>query len=277
MQQNDYQLVRYSRSRQGVADMLSLAAGKHIIHALIEIDVTEARRAIEAEKARSGEDLSFTAYIVACVGRAVAQDRRVQAYRYRRSQLIVFDDVDVNTLVERVSAGGEKVVLPYVVRAADRKAYRDISREIRQASAQQTERMTPPVMRHMQRLITYAPGFARRLALRLAARDPRRWRRWGGTVAVTSVGMFGTGGGWGIPIVPNTLTITLGGIAAKPGIVDGRIEARDYLSVTISFDHDIVDGAPAARFAGRLKQIIEDGSDLVADAPPGERESERAR
>ena len=56
--------------------------------------------------------------------------------------------------------------------------------------------------------------------------------------------------------------ITLGGIGEKPGVVDGHIAIRDYLSLTISFDHDIIDGAPAARFTQRLKDLIESGYDL---------------
>ncbi|HRO91391.1 MAG TPA: 2-oxo acid dehydrogenase subunit E2, partial [Promineifilum sp.] len=40
------------------------------------------------------------------------------------------------------------------------------------------------------------------------------------------------------------------------------IEPREYLSVTLSFDHDIVDGAPAARFGGRLRGLIEGGDGL---------------
>ncbi len=35
------------------------------------------------------------------------------------------------------------------------------------------------------------------------------------------------------------------------------------LSVTVSFDHDIVDGAPAARFTSQLKSLIESGYGLV--------------
>jgi pyruvate/2-oxoglutarate dehydrogenase complex dihydrolipoamide acyltransferase (E2) component len=63
--------------------------------------------------------------------------------------------------------------------------------------------------------------------------------------------------------VPNhTLQISLGGIARKPGVVEDRMEIREYLSVTISFDHDIVDGAPAARFAQRLKTLVESGYGL---------------
>jgi pyruvate/2-oxoglutarate dehydrogenase complex dihydrolipoamide acyltransferase (E2) component len=38
-----------------------------------------------------------------------------------------------------------------------------------------------------------------------------------------------------------------------------RIEVREYLSLTLSMDHDLIDGAPAARFAARLKELIEGG------------------
>ena len=62
----------------------------------------------------------------------------------------------------------------------------------------------------------------------------------------------------------HTLEIALGGIAQKPGIVDGRIEIRDYLCITVSFDHDIVDGAPAARFVQRFKELLEAGFGLCA-------------
>jgi len=44
--------------------------------------------------------------------------------------------------------------------------------------------------------------------------------------------------------------------------VEGRIEIREYLSVTISVDHDIVDGAPAARFTQQLRELIESGYEL---------------
>jgi pyruvate/2-oxoglutarate dehydrogenase complex dihydrolipoamide acyltransferase (E2) component len=44
--------------------------------------------------------------------------------------------------------------------------------------------------------------------------------------------------------------------------MDGRIEPREYLHVTLSFDHDIIDGAPAARFAERLRQMVEGCSGL---------------
>jgi pyruvate/2-oxoglutarate dehydrogenase complex dihydrolipoamide acyltransferase (E2) component len=75
--------------------------------------------------------------------------------------------------------------------------------------------------------------------------------------------MFGEGSGWGIPIATHTLMITLGGIGVKPGVVDGHMAIREYLNMTMSFDHDIIDGAPAARFAMRLKELIESGFGLI--------------
>ncbi len=74
--------------------------------------------------------------------------------------------------------------------------------------------------------------------------------------------MFGTGSGWGIPVPNHSLQLTLGGIGEKPSVVDHRIEVRKYLSVTISFDHYVIDGAPVARFIHQLKKLIESGSGL---------------
>ncbi|HKT37817.1 MAG TPA: 2-oxo acid dehydrogenase subunit E2, partial [Ktedonobacterales bacterium] len=45
-------------------------------------------------------------------------------------------------------------------------------------------------------------------------------------------------------------------------LVDGHPVVREYLNLTISIDHDLVDGAPAARFTKRLKELIESGYGL---------------
>jgi hypothetical protein len=56
--------------------------------------------------------------------------------------------------------------------------------------------------------------------------------------------------------------VTVGGIGEKPALVGGRVANREYLSLTISVDHEVVDGAPAARFTRRLKELIESGYGL---------------
>ncbi len=97
-----------------------------------------------------------------------------------------------------------------------------------------------------------------------------------GTVGITAVGMFGKGAGWGIPPALPTLMITLGGIGEKPFIIDGRLDTRDFLSLTISFNHDIIDGAPAARFIKRFKELIESGYGLPNSTIESEQAGEKA-
>jgi len=56
--------------------------------------------------------------------------------------------------------------------------------------------------------------------------------------------------------------------------VEGRIESREMLSLTIIFDHDVIDGAPAARFTCRLVELIESGFGLVVYQPLADAASE---
>ena len=82
-----------------------------------------------------------------------------------------------------------------------------------------------------------------------------------GTVAVTSIGSAAkySGDGWGIPIGIHPLIFALGSIARKPGVIGEAIAIREYLSMTMLFDHDVTDGAPAFRFSQRLIKLIEEG------------------
>jgi pyruvate/2-oxoglutarate dehydrogenase complex dihydrolipoamide acyltransferase (E2) component len=80
-----------------------------------------------------------------------------------------------------------------------------------------------------------------------------------GTVAVTSIGQFARSGGWAIPLGMQAITIAVGGIAVKPGYVGETIEKREYLALTVTLDHDVVDGAPATRFVARLVELLEEG------------------
>ncbi|HEU4708147.1 MAG TPA: 2-oxo acid dehydrogenase subunit E2 [Methylophilaceae bacterium] len=111
----------------------------------------------------------------------------------------------------------------------------------------------------------YVPGFIRDVFYWAFRQNPRWLKARAGTVVVTSVGLFGQGAGWGLTFLPfHTLGLTIGGIAEKPGVVEGRIAIREYLSLTLSFDHDIVDGAPAARFTQQLKELLEQGYGLYS-------------
>jgi pyruvate/2-oxoglutarate dehydrogenase complex dihydrolipoamide acyltransferase (E2) component len=249
-----------------VVDAGYLGTGRHITYGLVEVDVTRARKLRRQLQEPDGTKLSFTAFIVASLARAIAVDPKVQAYRDWRGRLVVFCDVDVVTMIEAKKGA---VAIPHIVREANRRSVRDISDEIRaiQDSPGKSEQQGALV-----RLAPRIPRFLRLLFFRVVKKNPHWFKDLQGTVVLTSVGMFGRGGGWGIGFLPtHTLGITVGGIARKPGVLDDRVEIREYLNLTLSFDHDIVDGAPAARFARRFTELIETASVLeeVLEIDPG--------
>lgn len=84
-----------------------------------------------------------------------------------------------------------------------------------------------------------------------------------GVVSVTAVGMFGSGAVWAIPLTAGTVTVTVGSIVKRPVFVEGEIQEREHLCLTVSFNHDIVDGAPAARFLKLFAEILQAGDPLA--------------
>jgi pyruvate/2-oxoglutarate dehydrogenase complex dihydrolipoamide acyltransferase (E2) component len=247
-----YVTLPYPKIRRLMQDGGRLGREKHLIHGLFELDVTETRRAIRQYRASSGEGLSFMAFVVACLGRAVEQHKSIQACRAWGEKIVLFDDVDVNTMFE-VEVDGQKIIRPHILRAVNKKTAREIHAEIRAFQADHAASRESKFIDGFVRL----PAVMRRFFLRLLFRSPHRLKDMNGTVALTSVGMFGTGGGWGLPVSNHTLQLTLGGIATRPALINGQLENRQMLCVTMSFDHDIVDGAPAARFAQTFKELIE--------------------
>ena len=158
-----------------------------------------------------------------------------------------------------IEVEGRKIPMARILRAVNKRTYRDINDEIQAAQAVGGRSESGTFLRKFASL----PRFVRAPFYWLRDKSPRTGKQYAGTVLLTAVGMFGEGGGWGIPLAPYTLNVTLGGIAEKPGVMDGRIEIREYLSLTVSFDHDIVDGAPAARFTEGFKDLIEAGYGLM--------------
>jgi len=264
---DSYEVTPFPKLRDASLDLLRLGHYKHMIHALIEADVTDARRFMRDHLARTGERLSFTAFIVTCLARAVDEHKHINAYRRGRRQVVVFREVDVNTMIER-DVGGVKMGTPNIIRAANKKTFRQVHEEIRAAQAGKVEEAEGMSFFRWAPLFASLPTFVRMLLWRTLARNPLTIKRLFGTVGVTAVGMFGSGMGWGITIPFITLTLVLGGISEKPALHAGQVEGREYLCITVSADHDIVDGAPAARFVARLQELIASGFGLDDQSHP---------
>lgn len=256
----DYQTLPFSKLRQVMAAAYQSVRNRPMIHGLIEVDVTRARAFLRANKATTGESLSFTAFLIACLSKAVEEDKTVQAFRKGGKRLVVFDDVDVNMPIER-EVDGQRQLMIAIIRAANRKTIRAIHDEIRAAQVADVAKALT-WLRFVPRVL-FRPYMW--LFWRISSAYPRFRKKHLGTVGITAVGMFGKGAGWGIPASFATpLMVTVGGIGERYTIVDGQSAPREYLYLTISVDHDTVDGAPAARFTERLEELIESGYGLDA-------------
>ena len=85
---DEFQVVSYPRMQRLVTDIQKIAHRQHTVHGLLEVDVTRARQYIREHKANTGETLSFTAFVTACLGRAVDMNKRMQSVLNWRSQLV---------------------------------------------------------------------------------------------------------------------------------------------------------------------------------------------
>jgi pyruvate/2-oxoglutarate dehydrogenase complex dihydrolipoamide acyltransferase (E2) component len=259
-----YQIVDLSPGRRIWVNTLELSWPSHTICGLVEVDVTVARRFIADHKVRTGETLSFAGFLTYCLARAVDEDKSIQAHRKGDKHLVLFDDVDVGLMVER-KVGEKTALMGHVVRAANHKTYREIHEEIRKV---QSEPVPPGRgMPNWFRSVMLLPWPLSKLVITLlrmnSRRDPMIAVSMGGTVDITSVGMFGGGhSGWALTPTPQPVGLAVGSISWKPAVVEGQIVPREILNLTVTFDHDIVDGGPATRFVRRLVELIESGYGL---------------
>jgi len=131
--------------------------------------------------------------------------------------------------------------------------------EINIALAVDTERgLLTPVLRNVDRLGLQAiqAGFDALTARALAGQSrPDDFEA--GTFTLTNLGSLDVDGFTPIINPPQAAILGVGRIIEKPVARDGAVVVRAMLTLSLSFDHRIVDGAPAGRFLQRIKQLVE--------------------
>jgi hypothetical protein len=264
--QKGFRIIDFPLSRLATADVGRFGLTKHSMFGLFEVDVTAARNRLRSLR-RQGQDVSFTAWMVKTIADSVARNPLVHALRLSRHQLIAFDDVDVALPIERV-VDGRGVPLPVLLRQANLRTAHDINTEIHEALEKPIADERDFVLsRHaFSRLslrLYYAFPQAVRVAVwRLLFGNPFRARRHTGTVIVTTVNAIGGSSGWILPSrTMHNLALSLGSVSRKPWVVDGKLAVRDILSLTVTFNHDVIDGVPARRFIQDLVAAIEHPGD----------------
>ena len=87
----------------------------------------------------------------------------------------------------------------------------------------------------------------------------------GGTFTITNLGMFGVDTFTPIIHPPENAILGVGRIVVKPIILNGDFAAASTMPLSLTFDHRIIDGVPAAKFLQSLKKLLENPELLLVE------------
>ncbi len=217
-----------SRLRRITAERMAASARSVArVTLFLEADLTEAarfRRQLAPELARLGvAKLPWDALFAKAAGLALAEHPGVNAQWVDGQGLRRLATVNVGVAVALEPEG---LVVP-VLRQADTRSLRELAADVLAlADRARHNRLRPGEMQ-------------------------------GATFTITNLGQYRVDGFTPIVNPPETAILGVGRIADKPAVVDGQLQVRTQCTLSLSFDHRVVDGAPAAAFLARLAELLE--------------------
>ncbi|WP_394232675.1 dihydrolipoamide acetyltransferase family protein [Niallia oryzisoli] len=200
-----------------------------------EVDVTKLvanRKKFKEVAANKGIKLTFLPYVVKALTSALREFPALNTS---------LDDA-TNEIVHKhyynigIAADTEKVLLVPVVKDADRKSIFNISNEINELAVKARDgKLAPDEMK-------------------------------GASCTISNIGS--AGGQWFTPVInhPEVAILGIGRIAEKPVVKDGEIVAAPVLSLSLSFDHRMIDGATAQNALNHIKRLLNDPELLLMEA-----------
>ena len=193
----------------------------------IEIDMDAAvalrvqwRAAVEL---REGERVapSLNDLVIKACGLALREHPRVNG-AYRDGHFELYERINVG-----VAVAAENALVVPVVPDADRRSLEDIALATRTlAERVRTQQITPPELA-------------------------------GATFTVSNLGMFGIHSFTAVINPPQAAILAVGAVEPRPVVRDGEVVVRQMLTATMASDHRILYGADAARFLGRVRELLE--------------------
>jgi pyruvate dehydrogenase E2 component (dihydrolipoamide acetyltransferase) len=181
-----------------------------------------------AVKLREERQVSYTEMLVKAVAVALKKHPFLNSTLTEDEKIRVYEDVNIGVAV----ATEHGLIVP-VVHNADNKSLAEIASKLREIADKAREG-------------------------KLAKEDVT-----GGTFTITNLGMYGVDMFTPIINPPEAAILGVGRIVDKPVAEAKQIVIKPMMTLSLSYDHRIVDGAPAAQFLQEIKKILENPRDLV--------------
>jgi pyruvate dehydrogenase E2 component (dihydrolipoamide acetyltransferase) len=178
-------------------------------------------------RAEHGSAPTITDYVVAAAARALVRHPRLNS-QVTEAGIAVLPEVHVGLAV----AVADGLLVP-VVRDAAHRGLDDLSAETaRLAAAARSGSLTPADLE-------------------------------GGTFSVSALGAFGVDAFTPVINPPNAAILGVGRLRQDVVLVDGEVTAVDRLTLSLTWDHRVVDGAPAAEFCRTIVELLADPTQLA--------------
>jgi pyruvate dehydrogenase E2 component (dihydrolipoamide acetyltransferase) len=227
--EGDFKDIPLTQIRKTIARRLSESNGPVPTFFLtVEFDATRAAE-LRAQLAEMGDQykVSFNDIVIKAVALALAEHPEVNAH-WLGDKIRHFNRIHVAMAV----AVEDGLITP-VLFDADRMTLWEISEKARDLAKRARERKLTPE--------EYT----------------------GSTFSVSNLGMFGIDQFTAIINPPEAGILAIGGVEEKPVVIDGALEVRQRMRVTMSCDHRVVDGATGAKFLQTLKGYFENPLSLI--------------
>ncbi|WP_342474010.1 dihydrolipoamide acetyltransferase family protein [Bacillus sp. FSL W8-1141] len=218
--------------RKVIADRMSQSAftAPHVT-LTSEIDMTKAKEVrkqlLPAIEKETGYRLSFTEIIIHAVSSVLTRHPQINM-TFEQNELHFHEDVHIGLAV----AVKDGLMVP-VISHANQKGLKQLTKEAKEIGRNaRDQKLLPDQLK-------------------------------GSTFTISNLGMYAIDTFTPIINQPEVAILGVGRIQEKPVVIDGEIQVRPMMGVSLSFDHRVVDGAPAAAFLTDLKKVLEQPFELL--------------
>ena len=199
-------------------------------------DIVRMREGLVAREKDLGVRITYTDIIVYTLCKSLKKNPIINSSLIE-NQVILWEDINIGVAVA-VGEGAESGLIVPVVKNADKKSIVELSLEIKTLTEKaRSGKLLPDDVT-------------------------------GGTFTLTNIGAVGGGYGFGTPIInqPQSSILGTGMISDRAVVINGQIVIRPIMTISFTYDHRVIDGAPATKFVNELRQLLETPALLLVES-----------